>query len=327
MINYTEQNAFTTTQIYDLNDLVKGGLTGPSNVPIEALLDRTLYLKDRLYRYDSQQLIDASAPVDNSIIGKFINAKAISANVVITLAALTSFPYGFVLPVFATCAAFKNVTIQAAAGQNIYLNGNYMENLIYMHDGDCLFLMRDVSTWTVISYKGNFERVGECVSSYTQMPGTLIRQGGTGPMNRADFPRLWKWINDKLVSGQQKVTDAQWLSDPNAQPVYRGCFSTGNNTTTFRLPDDRGLFDRYLDLNRGLDNNRIHKFGGGFEEMMIQSHTHPTDPFPSPVSSGGDTNRLTNKDNTPSKDTIVTKATGGDSTHPKNNAKLPLIIY
>ena len=330
MINYTEQNAFTATQIYDLNDLVKGGLAGASNIPLKALLDRTVYLKDRLYRYDSPQLIDASATIDNSIIGKFVNAKAIGANTVITLDALTNFPYGFVLPVFATCAALKNITIQAAPNQIIYLNGSYMDNKIFMHDGECLFLMRDTGTWTVISYKGNFERVGECVSGYVQMPGTLIRNGSIGTINVADYPRLCWWIDNKLTAGQQKVTDSQWLSDPGGVPVYRGCFSTGNTTTTRRLPDDRGLFDRYLDMNRGLDNTRIHKFAGGFEEMMLQKHNHSikwdlngSDGTPNTRTIPGGNS----ENNGSGTDTTSIGSFGGDSTHPKNNAKLPLIIY
>ncbi len=331
MLDYTAQDAFTATQIYGLSDLVKGGLDGPSNTPIKALLDRTQYLFNRLYRYDSALPLAASASIDASVIGKFISVTATNENVVLTLAALSAFPYGYVLPIAASCAALKNVAIQSP--NMIYLNGSYMDNMIYMHDGEVLYLLRDAGTWTVIAYKGNFERVGECVSGYVQMPGTLIRQGSTGTINVADYPRLCKWIDEKLTLNQQKVSDGTWLSDPGGVPKFRGCFSTGNGTTTRRLPDDRGLFDRYLDLNRGLDTNRLYNYPGGYEDMMIQSHTHRfryewngTD---------GSNNDGQNAYNGDTEDgghgsgynTGAIEATGGNSTHPKNNAKLPLIIY
>lgn len=53
-------------------------------------------------------------------------------------------------------------------------------------------------------------------------------------LNRADYAELW----DMVSSGRFKsVTDAVWL-DGSAN---RGCYSTGNGTTTFRLPDLNGM--------------------------------------------------------------------------------------
>lgn len=329
MIDYTAADAFTATQIYDLSDLVKGGTNGASNLPIKALLDRTQYLFNRLYKYDSALPVASSATIDNSVIGKFVSVSATNANVVLSLNPLSTFPYGYVLPIAASCAALKNVTIQANGSEIIYLNGSYMENMIYMHDGEVLYLLRDVNTWTVIAYKGNFERVGECMIGYVAMKGTIYRNGSL--VNRADYPRLWWWINNVLTYGQQVVDDSTWLSDVSGAPVNRGFFSRGNTTSTFRLPDDRGMFDRYLDMGRGLDTNRTSVYAGGFEEMMIQSHSHrfhfewngtdgtTNDGQPA---YNGDTESHGSGYNT-----TAIEATGGNSTHPRNNGKFPLIIY
>ncbi len=59
--------------------------------------------------------------------------------------------------------------------------------------------------------------------------------GGTLPDNgqlvdRATWPELWS-----VVSGQA-ISDATWISDP----LQRGKYSTGNGTTTFRMPDTNG---------------------------------------------------------------------------------------
>ncbi|EAW2493058.1 tail fiber domain-containing protein [Salmonella enterica subsp. enterica] len=58
--------------------------------------------------------------------------------------------------------------------------------------------------------------------------------------DRADYPDLWAAIDKGMF---QKVTDAQWLNGPGGVPKgqYRGMYSTGNGTTTFRVPDLNGV--------------------------------------------------------------------------------------
>mgnify|MGYP001601596885 CR=1 FL=1 len=59
------------------------------------------------------------------------------------------------------------------------------------------------------------------------MPGGWIARDGQ-LLNRADWPDLWT-----LVSASA-VTDAVWLAAPYTS---RGMYSSGNGTTTFRMPD------------------------------------------------------------------------------------------
>lgn len=61
--------------------------------------------------------------------------------------------------------------------------------------------------------------------------GWLPRSGGL--YNRADYPDLWVLIQSLVVS------DADWISTP----ANRGKYSSGNGTTTFRVPDDNGKYD------------------------------------------------------------------------------------
>ncbi|ATS92458.1 tail fiber protein [Escherichia phage PGT2] len=51
-------------------------------------------------------------------------------------------------------------------------------------------------------------------------------------LNRADWPELWAYA--QMLS---PITDAAWLADP----LKRGAYSTGNGTTTFRVPDRNGV--------------------------------------------------------------------------------------
>ena len=86
-------------------------------------------------------------------------------------------------------------------------------------------------------------------------------------LNRADYPELWAAA---FASGNI-VTEAVWAA------TNTGSFSTGNLSTTFRIPDLRGEFVRAWDDSRGIDSGR----GIGVWQVdMFRSHTHtgtPTD--------------------------------------------------
>jgi len=67
-------------------------------------------------------------------------------------------------------------------------------------------------------------------------------------LNRADFPSLWAKVQSKFVV----ITDADWLADPKKRAAY----SSGNGTTTFRMPDLNGfLADSIKGLHLRGDGN------------------------------------------------------------------------
>lgn len=52
-------------------------------------------------------------------------------------------------------------------------------------------------------------------------------------LNRADYPAMW----DKVQATFSIITDADWLANPSK----RGSYSSGDGTTTFRMPDYNGV--------------------------------------------------------------------------------------
>lgn len=52
-------------------------------------------------------------------------------------------------------------------------------------------------------------------------------------LNRADHPELWTFVSS---GGYPMITEADWQSTP----LSRGSFSSGNGSTTFRMPDLNG---------------------------------------------------------------------------------------
>lgn len=74
--------------------------------------------------------------------------------------------------------------------------------------------------------------------------GYIKANGAT--LSRTAYPRLWKWANDSGLV----VTDGLWSTQT-------GRFSSGDDSTTFRVPDLRAEFIRGLDDSRGIDSSRI----------------------------------------------------------------------
>ncbi|NRF87564.1 phage tail protein [Burkholderia gladioli] len=80
-------------------------------------------------------------------------------------------------------------------------------------------------------------------------------------VNRADYPELWAYAQ---ASGAL-VSEDSWHNG------WKGCFSTGNGSSDFRLPDLRGEFIRGWDDVGSIDANRTI---GSWQDSQNRSHTH-----------------------------------------------------
>ncbi|VWD56395.1 putative phage tail protein [Burkholderia lata] len=96
-------------------------------------------------------------------------------------------------------------------------------------------------------------------------PRTSVRAGflkANGALvKRADYPALWAYAQ---ASGAL-VTEDEWPKGLWAS------FSSGDGSTTFRLPELRGEFIRCWDDARGVDTNRIL---GSWQDSANRSHGH-----------------------------------------------------
>jgi hypothetical protein len=143
----------------------------------------------------------------------------------------------------------------------------------------------------------------------TPPAGAIERNGAE--LLRADYPALWEFANN---SGNI-VTDAEWAVG------RQGSYSYGNGTTTFRIPDDRGVVIRGLDGGRGLDPGRVQ---GSYQADDNKAHDHPTLPNGKPVihDIGGTGARYAAGSAVDTVTSSVTGTRGGPETRMKNNTKL-----
>ncbi|MCO5238879.1 MAG: hypothetical protein M9904_02380 [Chitinophagaceae bacterium] len=254
----------------EMSDLVLGGEDGVSNVQAKQLANRTSWLKDKvglIDHFDDLLEVVANTAIGNSIAGKAVVVNANNATIEITLGALESFRNGAIIPICAFNVNKSSVAVTANEDDKIlYMGVDYQT--VYMEEGEQIWLVAKGSKWQLFPFHYLLKHVGEVLYAYTVLPGTIPLHGQ--PVNRRDIAR----ISDYALSGGMAnsiVTDVLWNSTIN----NRGFFSTGNGTTTIRMPDLRDMTIRGLSSGRGISLNRSSPNSGGYEGDQNKSHTHP----------------------------------------------------
>jgi microcystin-dependent protein len=121
--------------------------------------------------------------------------------------------------------------------------------------------------------------------------------------------------SDEMLTTRINTSGTQSGTHSYLQSLY----GLGNGTTTFNLPDDRGVFLRGRDSSKGYDTNRAF---GTAQNDDFKSHTHiiSNQYTGSPAGGSSWAGVYLGGNNT-------TSATGGTETRPKNRAYLPIIKF
>jgi microcystin-dependent protein len=321
MQNYTPIDAFSTVKTFELSDLVQADDTY-DNQPVKALADRSQYLYNRLGGYAGIVDVTATGNITAATHANKLISVAATANVILTVANVSTFKTGARLCFIAKITGTGPFWCKVVTGQNIE-DGSVTSTEMYLYDGEMIELVADTvnSIWKLVNWKGNFEKVGQDELKRLQPRNSLMANGNTS-LSRATYARLWAAVSGIAVSESDK-------SDIR----YQAMFGNGNGSTTFSVPDLRGLFWRAIDLSRGLDLGRLDDTAGGFEDMEIEQHNHTL-----ATTNGAASNSVTAD---PVRGTIAGSAntqgglgssksigqTGGAETRPKNIGMIPIIYY
>jgi hypothetical protein len=326
MSPYTPNDLFTSPEIYDLSDLVQGGVDGDANAPIKGLFDQTNFIKRRLSRWDDIKSITGDYAFDAADLRKLFLIQ-IAANKTFTLPDPGSLLPGTRLPILTAITGIKSLSV---VSPKPILDGTKSwtswqddaQAAIYMHDGEKLILVAGPNAWYVETATGNFYSYGEDFAGRFQARNTLVAKGDL--YQRADVPRLALLVK---AGSPGVVDDLTWLSNPGGDPVYKGCYSTGNGATSLRVPDERGMSVRHLDLGRGVDTSRLYNNTGGYEKDQVGPHSHKQH-GQTAVGNGGTIPALFRDTVGGDKETSTsTSVNTGSETIMKNIGKIPLIRY
>jgi len=277
----------TGVPLVDTTDLVIGGASGNANAATKLLMDNDAYLYGLLGKFEGVVTLNVSAGatanitvanLTNNLLLMNVNA---ATNFTGNLPDVGTYPVGGIAVVKRQGAYSNPVTLQAHAGQTFSDRNGNTPSSIFLHNGESVTLCNVSSKWQILEVDGNYYDVGDQMFGYNIKPGTLKRDGTL--YGRAGYPRLWAWI---LANGLA-VSDATWSSNPGGSLCpypYKSMFSTGDGSTTFRVPDDRGLFDRALDIGAGIDADRVSALledtVASKEADSFSSHTHIIDQTP-----------------------------------------------
>ncbi|MFA7615706.1 MAG: hypothetical protein WCY16_03890 [Weeksellaceae bacterium] len=270
------------------SDVVRGGdpdTGGVSNIQGRQLANRTRYLYDRLGRLDDVLTINLTDSI--ALDYSFIKNKHVSiipknkgasvllnpitfpdgACISITINSETGFQQGTNAVKIKPSEGAVIKDLNAVDYKVVDSNGG-----IYLYIGEMIRVVKKENTFYVLDIRANLDEVGEILHKARRPAYALEAKGQL--VNRADYPRLWEWVKlGGALSGSSGiyVSDASWLMTGGE---YTGMFSSGNGTTTFRMPDLRAQFIRSLDNGRSMDTGRMGYQEGSAESDSNKNHTH-----------------------------------------------------
>jgi hypothetical protein len=197
-------------------------------------------------------------------LNKVIQLRADTSQVTITLPSVADMPENSLIIVESSINNSKQNAVTTSGGQFIYMR-NQGRNTLWIAPGESLWLFRDSDGLYVLNdFYINYRDMGIPQPKYKVDINELTCKGQT--VLRADYPRLWEYVQ---TLGFSLVSDATWLSG-----VDKGLFSTGDGSTTFRLPDLMNMFLRGLKSDSGTDPERSLNKAGGYQADMNKKHGH-----------------------------------------------------
>lgn len=191
--------------------------------------------------YTDEVLVTATITLDSTSLGKVARLASTSATAFdVTLPPSSSSPNMKQICFLSEGGAHTMVNIIANGSDTINFLGQNLTR-ISLAQNEEIELYNYNGTWRVKSEMSNLKSVGELLYSLSKLiPNTLVCDGRS--LSRAQYPRLWNFINTKLDSSLI-VSEATWnLQDSTVgSETYllypnKIKFSTGDGTTTFRLP-------------------------------------------------------------------------------------------
>ena len=200
-------------------------------------------------------------------INKIIQVRGDTSALTITLPSVGDIAANTLIPIEALIGNTKPTTVATSGGQYIYLNNSQKTSIILL-PGEVAWLFRDDDGFYIINdYAERYKKIGQPMAAYKAELNQLVCKGQL--VARADYPRLWELVQ---TLGSSLVSDATWSTASVSHTgrtilkPYRGCFSTGDGSTTFRLPDLMNMALRGVKAETGTDDLRYLNKPGGYQE-------------------------------------------------------------
>jgi hypothetical protein len=212
------------------------------------------------------QIITANTTLDTTYLNQALLLQGASAALILTLPALSTVSDGQYLYFFSAGGSHIYATISAAGADKIQRKTQISQ--IFLTQNTILKLFRMFGVWMVDFVSPAVDMVGEFVyksetgGNYQLLDGSLL--------SRLNYPGLYNYMN---TAGVPQCSDTVWnttivVYDGVTYYSKKGFWTQGNGSTTFRIPDARGVFIRNAD-------GTIRTFSS-FQADAAQQHKHGT---------------------------------------------------
>jgi hypothetical protein len=216
--------------------------------------------------FSSGRIITDDETLTISDLNKALLIQSATTKIAITLPSLVSVAdYSFIY-IYSIGGSHYNAVINCPGTDKIKygLFDNTLSQII-LGQGEILKMFKANSKWNVENELPGVKTVGEVFYNYLGAQINALQLSGQLVL-RAEYPRLWAYVQT-LQTGSI-VTDSAWLSTFNTVDgvnyyTYKGCFSSGDGSTNFRLP----LITNFI---RPITS----RVPGSLELQTIQSHNH-----------------------------------------------------
>lgn len=295
---------------FETTDVVLGGPEGIDNKPLKELADRTTWLRNALRGYNGLTIVNSSKVLTKTEVLLKLVMLSVSGSAVITLPELEITDDGLRISLISYSA--KQLTVNSPAP--IAMLSSEERTSLVVADGERLEFVWTGEKYALIDYSGNLFDVGAFDYGYRAKTNTVVADGAL--LLRSDYPRLYDFAQSILID------DFLW----NTSPGNKGFFTSGTNSTNFRIPDLRSMFIRSLDLGAGISYGRNNQNPGGYEADEFKSHNHkiPDNLIPLRRAGEGDRGSYDQQWENYNNNHVVGN-TGGAETRPKNIGLIPLI--
>lgn len=216
-------------------------------------------------------IVTEDTEFDGSYSNKAISIQSDTNKITCKMMALSAVPAYTWVYIYSIGGSHINATIEVNGTDNFMYNG--LKTQLILGQGEILkvykapFGSAGAYVWYIDQISDGIKEVGQLISAYKTGETNTVQCAGQ-LLNRAEYPRLWQWVQT-LQTGVT-VTDTVWNtpSTINGQTIYtnKAKFSAGNGTTTFRMP----LLSQHI--LRPVDGSST--LAGAFDYQDLMAHVH-----------------------------------------------------
>lgn len=212
-------------------------------------------------------IITGDSEFDGSFAGKLLLVQGDDEVVTLTFKAISTIGAFELFGIVSNGGNHKTVIIKSEGNADQFqMAGSTVDEIILGQSENLMMLSETTAGWVPLSYSPTILQAGEFIEAYTTEPEPNVLHCAGQELSRATYKRLWNAIQAMPMS--VLVSDSTW-SDTTGGANNKGKFSTGDGSTTFRLPQ---LYSsEFKDIANGTT-----RLPGTYKKWSPGDHQHET---------------------------------------------------